>query len=347
MRGAHKVGVVALASGLLALAAGAAAAPLPKVEGLEPDKWLIDNAEVVTVTNVKQVMTSDLMKKGGKEGLKELIKSNPQLKEVIDATGLDVTKDIDGVVGSAAGAGKSARALLVVRGNFDTDKLNKALAKKSGRGKSKKGPDGADGKPGEGKYKDKDAEGKGEKVGDYTVYPIEIQERGMYAVVADKNTLILSHSKEEAVSRARNGGKTAAKISKNMDLAVRKFTGKESMVLAMLVTEDMKKQMERAPQVAGLVSSMKTVSASLVVSDSLNLTVQGYTGDAKSARRLQAQLELYKAAGAALLAGQDDLPPAVLDVINEVKIEATKDSAVIKVKVSREQLEKIAKGDDK
>jgi len=173
---------------------------------------------------------------------------------------------------------------------------------------------------------------------------VKVQDQPMYAVVADKNTLILAHSKEEAVDRATNGGRQA-KISKHMESALRQFKGKESMVMALLVTDDMKKQMDKLPpQFSGLVSKMKTVTASLVVANDLTLTVNGHTGEPKSARQVAANLELFKAAASAILAGMDDLPPGVLDALNEVKVESTKDSAVLKLKLSKDQLDKLGKG---
>jgi len=97
MHYARMFGGAALALCLAAVSAGAQP-PLPKLESGPAEKWLIDNAELILVTNFKQILGSDLLKNASKEELRELSRSNEQLKDVLDATGLDVTKDVDSVV---------------------------------------------------------------------------------------------------------------------------------------------------------------------------------------------------------------------------------------------------------
>src|SRR5262245_16534500 len=98
----------------------AAAVPLPKVGGGDADKWLIDDAEVILVLNAKQMMGSKLMKDGGAAAVKDLVKQVDQVKDIVEATGLDVTKDIDALVASAT-TGREPKTLIVVKGNFDVD----------------------------------------------------------------------------------------------------------------------------------------------------------------------------------------------------------------------------------
>jgi hypothetical protein len=201
---------LALAALALALPAVAAPVPLPKIAGGDADRWLLDDAEVILVVNTKQMMGSDLMKKGGgAAAVKDLVKSVEQVKEIVEATGLDVSKDIDSLVASAT-SGKEPKSLMVVKGSFDVEKIQGALKKKA------------------------------EKVhteGKQTIYQVKVQNNSMYGVVADKNTIVLGHSKDLAADRAAKGGKKGAKLHKDMNKALKGFTGKESMVMVMLVTE--------------------------------------------------------------------------------------------------------------
>jgi hypothetical protein len=311
---------LALVALALALPAVAAPVPLPKVAGGDADRWLLDDAEAILVINAKQMMGSELMKKGGgAAAIKDLVKSNEQVKEIVDATGLDLSKDIDSLVASAT-SGKDPKTLMVVKGTFDVEKIQGALKKKA------------------------------EKVhteGKQTVYQLKTQKDSVYGVVADKNTIVLGHSKELAAERAVKGGKKGAKLHKDMTKALKGFTGKESMVMVMLVTEDMQKQFAQLPpQVAGTMKKLTTLTASLSMTDSLAVNISGVTGDAKSAKQIAAQLDLLKATGAALLAGQDDLPGGLTDVLNAIKIESTKEAATINLKLTKAQLEKLGKSDN-
>lgn len=309
---------LALAALALALPAAAAPVPLPKVAGGDADRWLLDDAEVLLVINAKQMLGSGLMKKGGgAAAIKDLVKSNEQLKEVVDATGLDLTKDIDSLVASAT-SGKEPRTLIVVKGTFDVEKMQGALKKKA------------------------------EKVhteGKQTVYELKTQKEPIFGVVADKNTLVLGHSKELAADRAAKGGKKAAKLHKDMAKALKGFTGKESMVMVVLVTEEMQKQFAQLPpNVAGSVKKLTTLTASMTMTDALTVNISGVTGDQQSAKKIATQLDLLKATGAALLANQEGLPPGLGDVLDAIKIASTKEAATINLKLTKEQIEKISKG---
>src|SRR5262245_37468348 len=316
MRTLRTIGL-ALVALALALPAAAAPVPLPKVAGADPDRWLLDDAEVLLVLNAKQMMGSDLVKKGGgAAAVKDLIKSVEQVKDIVDATGLDVTKDIDSLVASAT-SGQSPKTMVVVKGSFDVDKVGGAMKKKA------------------------------EKVhteGQQTVYQIKLQNNTMYGIVADKSTIVLGHSKELALDRATKGGKKAAKLHKDMTKALKGFTGKESLTMVMLINDDIQKQFAQLPpQVAGYMKKLTTLTASLSMTDSLTLNISGVTGDQKSAKQIAAQLDLLKATGAALLAGQDDLPAGLGDILNAIKIDSTKEAATINLKLTKEQIEKIGK----
>jgi hypothetical protein len=319
----HTMRTMALALAALALALPAVAAPvpLPKVAGGDADKLLLDDAEVILVINAKQMMGSELMKKGGgAAAIKDMVKQNEQVKEIVDATGLDLTKDIDSLVASATTSGKEPRSLMVVKGTFDVEKIQGAMKKKAEKTHT---------------------EGK------QTVYEIKTQKEPLFAVVADKSTIVLGHSKELAAERAAKGGKKAAKLHKDMSKALKGFTGKESMVMVVLVTDEMQKQFgQLPPKVADHVKKLTTLTASMTMTDTFTLNISGVTGDQKAAKGIATQLDLLKATGAALLAGQEGVPPGVTDVLDAIKITSTKEAAKIDLKLTKEQIEKIGKSDN-
>jgi hypothetical protein len=309
---------------VLAWAAPADAAPLlgTKGAGDDADKWLLSDAEVVMTINFKQ-MTGSAIMKANLPMLKELIKNHEQVKTLLEATGLDPFKDVDSILISGSGTQKDAKALVVVKGRFDTDKIHAALKKEA------------------------DKKGDVELVteGGKQLYQLKAQDHTMYAGFASKSVMVLTQSKESTVDAIKNGGQKVAKVGKEMKAALNKFTGKETLTLAMVVNDEMKKQLEKAPQVGRSAAKLQTLTASLTVTDSVSLNVTGNTSEAKAADQLSRGLTLLKvAAGAAT----DDLPPVVTDILDAIKISAEKQSVIVALKITKDMIDKAAKlGGDK
>lgn len=323
MRSSQRLGLASLLALALCLTATAAPVPLPKVGTGDADAWLLDDADVVFVVNVKQMMGSDLIKKnGGAAAIKDALKSNEQVSKIIEATGIDLTKDVDGVVASAVTTSKEPRSLIVVKGNFDTDKLTAAMKKKADKTHT---------------------EGKA------TVFELKMQDKGepLFAVVKDKGTLVVAQSKALVADRAENGGQKSAKVSKAMATATKKFTGKESMAMVVLVTEEMKKQIAKAPpQVSGTLGKLSALRASLTMTDGVGLNITGVTNDAQAAKDVAKQLQFLKALGAVALANAEDLPAGLNDVLNAIEIKSDKESAQIRLDLTKEKIEKLGKTDN-
>lgn len=315
----RKVWMVLLALTLTAVwAAPTVAAPLPEPKGVSEDdtKWLIGDAELIFKLNIKQLMASDLMKKGGADMLKEAIKSNEQAKTLLEAAGLDVTKDVDTVLASAVGSSaKDTKALVVIRGKFDQDKVHEALKKRE--------------------------DVKLSKDGTTQLYELPVQEQTMVAAFADRNTIVMTQNKDATVDALKVGGKKAATLNKNMKAALGKFTGKESMAVALVINAEMKKQIANTPRAGESLSKLQTLTASVTITDAVALNVTGITEDSKAASTLGKLLEGLKAAAG--LAG-DDVPAAALDIISAVKVLAAKETLTIDLKVTKEMIEKATKG---
>jgi len=296
----------------------------PKVVSGDDSKWLVGDAEMFLKFNVKQLMSSGLMKKFGIDAVKEAIKSNEQAKAFIDAAGLDVTKDIDHILisGTGGSGGKDVKALVVVHGKFDTTKIHDELKKQADKG---------------------DGHIKLSKEGTTHLYEVEAQGQSMYASFANKNTLVLTQTKDATVDAVKNGGKKAAPISKEMKKALSKFTGKESMAFALLVNDDLKKQVENAPRIGKAAAKLQTLTTSLTITDSIAFNVNGITGEAESAKDLAKALELLKAAGVEMLKGMENLPGVLTDILNAVKIADGKEAVDVNLKISKEMIEKALK----
>jgi hypothetical protein len=314
---------LALLSLVVVSAAKADPSPEPKGVTVDDSKWLLPDAEFFVKFNVKQMMGSDLMTKGGIAALKDAIKNNEQLKGVLDATDLDLTKDIDSIMASGSGnSAKDAKALVVIRGKFNQVKMQDALEKAA----------------------KKDDKLKIVKEGTTTLYEFPAGDTNMYAAFADKNTMVLTHSKEATVAAVKEGGKKSVTLSKGMKSALGKFTGKESVTMALVINDDLQKMLANIPNVGAAASKVSTLTTSMTLTDAVALEIAGVTGEAKSAKNLSNVITALKATGALLLADNEQVPPIALEMLNAVKVSATKEAVLVDLKVTKEMLDKAGKG---
>jgi len=297
------------------------AAPIPGVKagGDDGDRWLLDDAEVIMVFNFKQLFDSKLMKGGYTDKLRDAIKNNEKAKEMMDKLGLDVTKDVDSILISAAGKDKeSAKGRIVFRGNFDTDKLSKAM-----------------------KTNDKV---KASKEGGVEVFEIEAQGGvNLYGAFNGKTTFVLTESKEATASLAKDGPSKAASLNKDVKAALATFTGKESMALVVVISDEIKKLGAAQPQLQTALKGLKTITASVTAEEGVTLKLVGNTTDSKAATALEKQMNGLKAI-ADLAVGMNDMIPApVKEAVEGIKIDKTRDSVIVTMPISKELIEKAAK----
>jgi len=309
--------------GLVVVAATAAPAPEPKAVTVDDSKWMLPDAEVFFKLNIKQMMSADLMTKGGTNAIKDAIKHNEQLKSVLDATELDVTKDVDTILATGLGTTpKDTKVLIVIRGRFNQDKIHDALEKAS---------------------KKNDEKLKLVKEGNTQLYEMPAGENNLYAAFAGKDTIVVTQGKETTVDAVKNGGKMAAPLSAGMKSALAAFSGKETMTMAFVVNEDLKKMLAKLPKGREAAAKIQTVTTGLTLTDSVVLAVAGNTGDAKAAKQLATMIEGFKGVGALALGGMENIPEVATDVLNAVKISATKEAVKVDLTVTKEMLDKVAK----
>ena len=110
--------------GLAAALAVALAAPTARAA--EPDRLLPADADTVMYVNVKQLIESDIVKKYALEQIKQAL-AGQDAKKLLEELGLDPLKDVEKMwVGTSGKDASDMKALVVVHGKFDPDKLFKA-----------------------------------------------------------------------------------------------------------------------------------------------------------------------------------------------------------------------------
>jgi hypothetical protein len=321
MLNVRKTWIVVLALALVAVcSAPLSAAPLlgTKGAGDDADKWLLNDPEAVITINIKQMLSSDIFK-AGMPMIKDSLNKNEEAKALLQTIGLDPFKDIDSVlISSSGGSAKDVKALIVIKGRFDTDKIHTALAK-------------------EAEKKDKV---ELVKEGGQQLYLIKQQEQTICAGFANKSTLVATLNKEATLDAIKNGGTKPAKIGKEMKNALGKFTGKEGVTFAMVVTDEMKKMIDRAPPQAKPAAKLQTLTASLSVTDTVEVNITGHASEQAAAKQLSNSLGLVKVAASNLI---EDLPPIVSKVLEAIKISNEKESVVVALKLTKEMMDEIRK----
>src|SRR5262249_27095228 len=237
--------------------------------------------------------------------------------------GLDVTKDIDAILVSATGSSKDAKGRIIVKGKFDKDKIHTALKKEAEKG----------------------AKVKLVKEGTTQLYELLLNDdKALFGAFADGSTVALTDNKEQTAELIKAPPAKPAAMSPKMKSALAKFSGKESLSLALVVNDDLKKMLG-GPRGAGeAAAKLQTLTAAMTLTGGVALNVTGVTNDANAAKSLEKTLGTLKGTGSMLLGMNEDVPPFVGDLINAIKIASTADSVTINLNVTKETINKIAPG---
>jgi hypothetical protein len=325
----RKLLLAALALTLAACAAPVGAAPVsPEPPGgkLEADKWLVNDAELVVIVNVRQMLGSALMKKGGTDGLKGLLAKNEQARAVLEATGIDPLKDIDAIVtsGTVASA-KDVKARVVVRGKFNLAKIHAAAEKFARK------------HPTEFKVLAKE--------GTVQPYQIKADSQTLFAAFADSSTLVAAPSKEATVDAVKNAGRAPAKVHKDIQASLAKLTGKESISLVLVVNDEMKKAIGRLPQVADIAPKLETVTGAISLSDAATTALAVHTSDPKAAAKLLQVLNQVKNLAELVAPNNEEFGPIAGELLKAMKLSTNKGSVTLDLKVTPDMIEKAGKKD--
>lgn len=110
----------------LGLAVALCAALTGPARAAEPDKLLPPTADTVAYINFKQILEADVIKKYALDQIKQAL-AGQDVKKLLEDMGLDPMKDVDKVwVGMSGSGPENTKALVVIHGKFDPEKLLKA-----------------------------------------------------------------------------------------------------------------------------------------------------------------------------------------------------------------------------
>jgi hypothetical protein len=316
MRVSAKTWLPLLGAGLAALClAGPARA-------VDADKLTPADAEVVISVNVRQLLDSPVFQKYGKDEAKNALQ-DPNAKKILGAVGLDPLKDVDSVLLTSAGdIADKPKVLVVARGKFDVSKIDAAAAQ----------------------YAKDNTDLKITKEDGLTIYEGKggDAKQTLYThFVSDGKTLLASTDKAYLLQAIKT---PPAAPSPAMQSALSKISGKDSIWLAMVVTDEMNKQLAVNPQTKDLAGKLEAVTGSINVTNDIQTNLVIHTADAMSAGDLKKKLAQVKPLLSLLAAGtNEDAAPILQDLVDNLKITTDQNSVKVSLKVSEDLLDKVNK----
>jgi hypothetical protein len=287
---------------------------------VEPDRLIPPDADSVAVVNVRQALDSVLVKKYFLDLIKGVIESNQDVQNLAKATGLDATKDIDSVLATTSG-GEEGKLLVAIRGKYDMQKFQTALA------------DLAKAKPKELKIT---------QDGATTLYEMTGDGKTNYAAFADGKTILTSPDKAYLTNSLKRLAGPGAPVKKELAESLQKFTGKESVYTAMIVTGEVKKALEANNQTKELAKNLKTLSAAVTLTDAIEVKVTATATDAEGAQNLAQAVNNFKQVLPALVKslGNEQLLPLADAIKNDMKVVSEQNTASLSLKLSEEVIKK-------
>ncbi len=308
----RKFALLALALGASLLAAPARAADL--------DKLTPADAQAVMVFNVRQAINSPLAKKKMvADLLKAGIDGNPQAKQVLAALGLDLTKDIEtvsvavGSINDLQDGKKPEKMLVTIRGSFDPEKIDAAV----------KGADTI----------------KVSKEGNVTIYEVKDKGETNYITVIGKSIIAASPSKDYLLKSIKNIGGGSKELVK----AGAKVDAKQSMWMAVVIDEAMRKKMAESPQFKDIAPNLESITTGVNITDDIVLDVNINTANAAAAKDMKKQIDAALPFITAFIGDDNPASPVVKDLLKSLKVTAGEDALNINLKVTEATLDKIIK----
>lgn len=316
---------------------------LPSGRAADLDKLAPADADMVLTIDVQAVLASKAFQKHGAALLQEALKT-PESVAFLKATGLDPMKDFTRVTVTLAGGfvdpkapfGESLRVGVVVRGNFDVDRLQKAI-------------EAAGAKEGN--------QFKVVRAGERTYYTLPTQPgQSVTATFVDKGAFVLGNDLEfvKAVVTGKKAEATAA--AKALRKATDKVGADATAFAALALPEPLQKHLaeievpnpldggKMSTPFRALATKLEAASVAINVSDALDVTLTVHTTDAETAKILNQLaglgLLVLKQAGAA----SPEAKPLVDAVLKDLKTAAADTAFHLKARLTEDLLKKLLPG---
>jgi hypothetical protein len=307
------------------LALLAAFLPARPVGAGEADKYWPDDSEFVVSIDVRQGLDSKVAKKHLLGLVKEAIDNHAEVRQLLQATGLDPLRDIAGVTAAGRRAGDKVAGLVLVRGTFDLTKIQTAAKEWAKR------------RPEEVRIREE---------GDQTTYEIPSKQPGrdpVFGSFLDKELLVLSPSKQTILdAAAKHTGKKAAAVSKDLQTLVSRTDRKQTLWLAALLTEDLQKDLVKGVP-KDKAGQLRSIHGGVLFTDRVRADFRLQTSDRRTAADLRKNLDGLRVLLRYGALNNKNIPgfaPLLAEMIGAVKITSMDNVVIFHAEVSDAQIDK-------
>jgi len=301
--------------GLLGLALVLAAAP---ARAAELGKYVPADADAVAHVNVRQLLGSQLVKKYALPQIEAAIKEKKEVQQVLGLLGLDPLKDITGITITGAGQDQN-KVFLAVSGKFNLEKIQTTA---------------------EAVARDKKDELKISKTGGKSLYEITKEGKTSYAGFADEDTLVASPSRDYVVDAL--AGKTG-KASKELEAATAGIDTRQSLWAAGVVTPERRQMLAKRQEAANIAKSLKAGTVGVTVTDTIAVSLQAQTTDAKAAGELAELANQAKAILQFLGQTNEEIAPFTNEIVKTLVVNKQQTDVTVKFQFSEEVIDKAIK----
>jgi len=294
----------------------------------EVDRYLPADTEVYSVVNLRQILSSALVKRVGPDNIRAALNQQPEVAEVLKDLGLDPLKDVDKIISTGPSSGEEDKGLVIVHGRFDIDKF-RARAKKES--------------------KDNKDVLKPVKIAGQECYEVVIRDADLSLFVgfASDKTILVAMSKDYLGDGLKVKATDKAVLkNKAFQEMLEKLDDKQSM--AMVMNADVLTK-GKAGELLGAAKDqlmkIKTISGGLTLTDGIRFELAGGTKSAEDAKEIKDQLNTYinlGKAGIAFAAMNEPRLQPVVDFIASIRTEVKdKTTVTIKAQITGEDLNKV------
>ncbi len=303
-----------------------AAVPAPAAQ---PDKLLPDDTFMVLNIDVRQLISSDVVKKHALEDFRAALKKNAQASEILSVLNFDPEKDLHSITLAVGGGvplgpgGPMPDALGVIRGKFDLERVHGVLAEL---------------------VKNKADKVSVSEYGKFKVYEAREGPTPTYVAFADGQTIIVSPKKSlvtDALDRSQ--GKSTGKLKSAMASALEKADAKQTVWVALNFPTEIKDLIKAQPQAAPIAEKLDSLTAGITVRDNIAAQIGIHLSDAAMAKQLAAGVDQAKQFLGLAAFQNKELGPLVVDIIPTIKATTQDSSVVITAELSPAIIDKLVK----
>lgn len=307
------------------LIAGVALVLALPVRASEVDKYLPPDTEIVVVVNAKQLFDSPVVQKHLLKPIREFIKNNEQITEILDDLEFDPFKDLTNVTAALTMIGSHAKGLIIAHGNFDKAKFEEKaeeVAKEMGNVL------------------------RIHNEGERTIFEINAEGTGkpLFAGVVDNSTIVAGPEKQYVLDAfAKGEGKKRGAMKKELRDLIEQVDAEQSIWFAATANAFLNGDLSHDEKSKNNLEKMNAITAGVTVDRGIKAAFAIAAKNADNAKELAQEIKmgLDQAKGLlALLAQQNTNLAPFIDAVGNLRVRTQGSMITLKIDISEELVEK-------